>query len=172
MTNTKAILYFAVLLSLMLVSPGLSGQGGLGDAVAKKVGLYVFPAQGQDAAQTDKDESECYTWAVQQSGVDPLNPPTVEAAPVQTGPDGTVVKSGAKGAAMGAAIGAIAGDAGKGAAIGAVSGGFGGMGRRRMGRQVQQAAGQQAAVNKEAELMNNFKKAFSVCLEGKGYTVK
>ncbi len=173
MSNKKFIFCLPVFFLLMMFNSNLTAQaGGLGDAVTKKVGLYVFPAQGQDAAQTNKDESECYTWAVQQSGVDPLNPPKVETAPVETGPDGTVVKSGVKGAAMGAAIGAIAGDAGKGAAIGAVSGGFGGMGKRRMGRQVQQASSQQAAANKEAQLMNNFKKAYSVCLEGKGYTVK
>ena len=29
-----------------------------------------------------------------------------------------------------------------------------------------------AAAAKEEELMNNFKKAFTACMEGKGYTVK
>ena len=61
-------------------------------------------------------------WAVEQSGIDPLNLPKVEAAPVQSGPTGGAVKGAAKGAAAGAAIGAIAGDAGKGAAIGATAG--------------------------------------------------
>ena len=94
----------------------------LGAAVTAKVGMYVFPAKGQDAAQQDKDQSDCYTWAVQQSGVDPLNPPKVEAAQVPTGPDGAAIRGSARGAAGGAAIGAICGDAGKGAAIGAVAG--------------------------------------------------
>jgi hypothetical protein len=35
----------------------------------------------------------------------------------------------------------------------------------------QQQNNAQAAAT-EQELMNNFKKAFSACLEGKGYTVK
>jgi len=73
---------------------------------------------------------KCYVWAIEQSGIDPLNTPKTQAAPAQTGPTGGAVVGAAKGAAAGAAIGAIAGDAGKGAAIGAVAGGLGG---RRQG---------------------------------------
>ena len=87
----------------------------LGAAVTAKGGMYVFPAKGQDSTQQNKDESDCYTWAVQQSGVDPLNPLKVEAAQVPTGPDDDAVGGAARGAAGGAAIGAICGDAGKGA---------------------------------------------------------
>ena len=83
--------------------------------------LYVFPAKGQSQQQQKTDEFECYKWAVQQSGIDPLNLPKIEAAPQQSGPTGGMVVGGAKGAAAGVAIGAIAGDAGKGAAIGAVA---------------------------------------------------
>jgi len=36
----------------------------LGAAVTAKVGMYVFPAKGQDSTQQNKDESDCYTWAV------------------------------------------------------------------------------------------------------------
>src|SRR5215218_10791454 len=84
--------------------------------------LYVFPAKGQNQQQQKVDEFECYKWAIQQSGIDPLNLPKVEAAPAQTGPSGGAVKGAAKGAAAGVAIGAIAGDAGEGAAIGATTG--------------------------------------------------
>src|SRR5215203_6713010 len=86
--------------------------------------LYVFPAKGQNQQQQKVDEFECYKWAMQQSGIDPLNLPKVQAAPAQTGPTGGAVKGAAKGAAAGVAIGAIAGDAGEGAAIGAVVGGL------------------------------------------------
>jgi len=37
---------------------------------------------------------------------------------------------------------------------------------------VQQQRNNQAAAAAEKELMDNFKKAFSACMEGKGYTVK
>lgn len=143
-----------------------------GEAVAKKVGVYVFPTKNQSPEQQAKDQSECYTWAVQQSGFDPINPTKVQAKQVQQGPDGTAVVGSAGGAAVGVAIGAIAGDAGKGAAIGAVSGAV--MGRRR--GNMERANAQKQANNQAAQanynLEDGFKKAFSACLEAKDYTVK
>lgn len=148
------------------------GQTDIGTAVAKKVGVYVFPTQNQSEDQQEKDKADCYKWAVDQSGVDPINPPDVQAAPVQTGPDGSVVRGSAGGAAAGAAIGAISGDAGKGAAIGATAGAIrGARGRRRRG-QFEEAASQVQAQQTQADLMDQFKKAFSACLQGKGYTVQ
>jgi hypothetical protein len=140
--------------------------------VSKGLGLYVYPSKGQSQQKQKEDEFECYKWAVSQSGIDPLNLPKVEAPPPQTGPTGSGVVGAAKGAAAGAAIGAIAGDAGKGAAIGAVAGGLAG---RRQGNQAQEQANKQAeqqAAAQEQAMKDSFKKAFSVCIEGKGYTVK
>jgi len=134
--------------------------------------LYAYPSKGQSHGQQKADEYECYMWAMEQSRIDPLNLPKVEAAPQQTGPTGGAVVGAAKGAAAGAAIGAIAGDTGKGAAIGAVAGGLAG---RRAGKQMQAQGNQQsqAAVKQaEADMKNSFTKAFSACLEGKGYTIK
>ena len=48
--------------------------------------LYVFPAKNQTKQKQKEDEFECYKWAVQQSGIDPLNLPKVQAAPAETGP--------------------------------------------------------------------------------------
>ena len=169
-------LKFLIVSSLLILGCGIvlvQGQEvSLGGQVTKKVGLYVFPASGQDADQVNKDESDCYSWAVKQSGVDPLNPPKVEAAQVSGGPDGSAIMGSAKGAAVGAAIGAISGDAGRGASYGAIGGAL--MGRRssKAHQSQQQAANNQAAAQTQAELMNSFKKAYSVCLEGKGYTVQ
>ena len=139
--------------------------------ISQGLKLFVYPSKGQSKQQQKADEFECYKWAMEQSGIDPLNLPKVEAE-VQTGPTGGAVKGAAKGAAAGAAIGAIAGDAGEGAAIGAVAGGLAG---RRQGKQAQAQQNQQAQANASAaeqEMMNSFKKAFSVCIEGKGYTIK
>jgi hypothetical protein len=139
--------------------------------ISKGLKLYVFPAKGQSQNTQKKDEFDCYMWAIEQSGIDPLNLPKVEA-PVQSGPTGGAVKGAAKGAAAGAAIGAIAGDAGKGAAIGATAGAMKG---RQSGKQAQAQANQQAqasATATEQEMKNSFNKAFSVCIEGKGYTIK
>ena len=72
------------------------------------LGLVVYPGSGQDAAQQAKDESECYAWARQQTGIDP----TVAAtpAPVADAPKGGAVKGAARGAAKGAAVGAVGDD--------------------------------------------------------------
>jgi len=140
--------------------------------ISQQMKLYVYPAKGQSKQQQKKDEFECYTWAVEQSGIDPLNLPKVEAAPVQSGPTGAAVKGAAKGAAAGAAIGAITGDAGTGAAVGAAAGAMAG---RRAGKQAQAQQNQQSQANaaaSEQAMKDSFVKAFSVCIEGKGYTIK
>jgi hypothetical protein len=142
------------------------------NSISKANNLFVFPSKGQSQAQQKKDEYECYKWAVDQSGIDPLNLPKIEAPPEQTGPTGGAVKGAAKGAAAGAAIGAITGDAGEGAAVGAVVGGLAG---RRQGKAAQEQANAQAQASvsaQEKERAETFKKAFSVCIEGKGYTIK
>ncbi len=140
--------------------------------ISQQMGLYVFPSKGQSKQQQKEDEFDCYNWAVEQSGIDPLNLPKVEAPTPLEGPTGGGVKGAAKGAAAGAAIGAISGDAGQGAAIGAVAGGLAG---RKQGQQAQAQQNQQAQASADAAnqaISDSFKKAFSVCMEGKGYTIQ
>jgi hypothetical protein len=175
----RATVLFMSILSVMSVFAQQAAPPAVPDTsrmtynqISKGLGLYVYPSKGQSQQEQKVDEFECYTWAVSQSGIDPLNLPKVEAPPPQTGPTGGGVVGAAKGAAAGAAIGAIAGDAGKGAAIGAVAGGLAG---RRQGKQAQAQANQQAeqqAKAQEQAMKDSFKKAFSVCMEGKGYTIK
>ncbi len=143
-----------------------------GDAINKKVGVYVFPASNQTPGQQEKDEAECYSWAVKQSGYDPINPTTVQAKQVDQGPDGSAVRGSAGGAAVGAAIGAISGDAGKGAAIGAISGAVLGHRRGRIEKSMEQGHANQQAAETNKNLLDGFVKAYTACLEGKGYTVK
>jgi hypothetical protein len=164
-----ALLFFAAIFHVENTS---AQEQSLGTMVTQKVGMYVYPAKGQSSAQTQNDEEACYKWAVQQSGYDPLNPTTVQAAPVQSGPDGAAVKGSAGGALVGLAIGSISGHAGEGAAYGAIGGAL--MGRRRgnEAKQQQQQANNQAASQTNANMVDSFKKAYSVCLEGKGYTVQ
>src|SRR6478735_7466284 len=59
--------------------------------------LYVFPAKGQSNQQQKKDEFECYKWAIEQSGIDPLNLPKADSIPVQSGPTGGAIAGGARG---------------------------------------------------------------------------
>ncbi len=171
MKTLKKLIYVTGIL-LFFAGQSVQSQESSGAAVAKKVGVYIFPANNQDQAQQDKDESDCYTWAVQQSGYDPINPTKVEAQQIQTGPDGTAIRGAAGGAAAGAAIGAICGDAGKGAAVGAVAGALRGRRSRIVGQHVEQGAANEQASQQNQTMVDNFKKAFSACLEGKGYTVK
>ncbi len=161
MKNSIAIYFLFTLFAIGAVDQIIAQSG-----IAAPLGMYVFPANNQDQETQDKDEYDCYKWAVQQSGVDPINPPEVQADP--NAGDGAIVGTAARGAAAGAAIGAISGDAGKGAAIGAVAGAFGGARRRGAA----QAGAEQQAQQQEAAMIDSFKKAFAACLEGKGYTVK
>jgi Glycine zipper len=177
----KSARYFLLFLFIGLCQPAAAQQPppSLPDTskmtynqISKGLKLYVFPAKSQSQQQQKVDEFECYKWAMEQSGIDPLNLPKVEAAPVQSGPTGGAVKGAAKGAAAGLAIGSIGGEAGKGAAVGAIAGGLAG---RRKGKQAQAQANQQSAAdvaNKEQAMKDSFVKGFSACLEGKGYTIK
>ena len=141
-------------------------------AIASPAGLakqFVYPAKGQSAQQQEKDEAECYTWAVQQSGFDPAKPPPQQpAAKAPTTATGTTPGAGVRGAAGGAAVGAIVGDAGAGAAAGAVVGRS--QSRRQNAAAAQQQSQQQQAAN--AQQQAAFGKARAACLEGRGYTVK
>jgi len=136
----------------------------------------VYPMKGQSAEQQEKDKYECYNWAKGQAGFDPMQVPTATAPPPSQQSEGPgLVGGAARGALGGLAIGAIAGDAKKGAAYGAAAGGlFGGMQRndkRRQNEQQQQQWANQQAAN-YASQRNNYNRAYSACLEGRGYTVK
>ncbi|HTO08823.1 MAG TPA: glycine zipper family protein [Myxococcota bacterium] len=141
--------------------------------------LVIYPAKNQSAEQQSKDESECQTWAKGNTGVDPVAVANSAAqpAPVAAAPpaQGQRVRGAARGAAAGAAIGAVAGDAGKGAAIGATTGAVaGGVRKRRQAdaaNQQAQAQGQQQTADRQAQ-MATFNKAYTACLEGRGYSVK
>lgn len=140
--------------------------------IANSLGLYVFPAKGQDATTQNNDETACYTWAKEQTGYDPINPTKVVAKQASAAPDGSMIVGGAKGSAAGAAIGAIAGNAGKGAAIGAVVGGLAGRRARMVGAEQEQQQNNEAASTANQKMVTDFNNAFSACMEGKGYTVK
>jgi hypothetical protein len=140
--------------------------------ISSSLKLYVFPSKGQSNDKQKKDEFECYKWSIQQSGIDPLNLPEIKAAPVETGPDGKVVGSAAKGAIVGAAIGSVSGDAGDGAAVGAIAGGAGGIRQKRANQARKEEQAKMDVEQQKQAMATSFKKAFSACIEGKGYTVK
>jgi hypothetical protein len=153
--------------------------------LAATLKVYAFPGAGQAAAQQSQDETECYNWAVAETGSDPFHIANEAAQQqqqaaqqqqqAQQSTSGSALKGAVGGAAGGAIIGAIAGNAGKGAAIGAGVGAIGNRARvqSQANKASEQAAQQSQAVAKtSAAQMNDFKKAFSACLEAKKYTVK
>ena len=85
---------------------------------------------------------------------------------------------GVGGAALGAGIGAIAGGssgAGRGAGIGALAGGtFGGVRSHSQNQQAEQAQRQreQEQMAQYQQSRSNYNRAYSACLEGRGYTVR
>jgi hypothetical protein len=164
-------------------------------SAAQKVGLYAYPSKGQSHDQQLIDESDCYNSAQQQTGVDPgmaapqaPSSADVQAAQSQAAEAAPEAKGGrargaARGAVGGAVIGGIAGNAGAGAAIGATAGTVRG-GRQQ--RQANEASKQQASSQAGAQVqqqyqsekaaynqkMDTFKRAFSACMEARGYSVK
>ncbi|MGD9332194.1 MAG: YMGG-like glycine zipper-containing protein [Desulfobacterales bacterium] len=138
--------------------------------------LIVFPAQGQSDDQMEQDKFACYSWAKKETGFDPMAPPSASAPPPQKeAEEGGVVRGAARGALVGVAAGAIAGDAGKGAAIGAAGGGLlGGMRRsdQRRREEHNQQQWEQEQARQYTQKRSTYNRAYSACLEGKGYTVK
>ena len=184
-SKPKATALLTSLAMLGLVSISVLAQQAAAPAPAATpkpaaLGLAVYPAKGQDATKQAQDESECYAWARQQTGIDP----TVAAtpAPVADAPKGGAVKGAARGAARGAAVGAVGDDdrvrdegnldAGEGAAAGAALGAA--KGRRAQKKGEKQAEGQakQAAQTQDAGNKDTFKKSWGACLDGRGYSVK
>jgi hypothetical protein len=184
-------------LSVSAQTPQAPAPSGEAWSPAKSIGMYAYARNQQNADQQLKDESQCYGSARQQTGVDPQtsapatpSPEQQKAAQQQAAqqggqsvPKGGTVRGSAGGAAGGAAIGAAAGDAGKGAAIGATTGAV--VGRRRQKRakaeaqkqasqetaQSQQKAQAEASAQHQASL-DSFKKAFSACMDARGYSIR
>ena len=133
----------------------------------------IYPANNQTPEQQNKDQGECYVWAKQQTGVDPVALAQQSSSqPGPSGPQGERLKGAAGGAVAGAVIGGIASDdAGKGAAVGAVVGTMAGGSRQRRRARTEQQQQQQAQQQTQQGLAS-YNRAFAACMEGRGYVVK
>ncbi len=131
--------------------------------------VFAYPKKGQTQEQFEQDQFGCHQWAKGQTGFDPTKPQQSAAAPPPQ--QGGAVKGAAKGAAVGAVGGAIGGNAGKGAAIGAGVGATAGAMKQRSQNQQAAQAQQQAQAQTQAGRAQ-YDKAYSVCLEGRGYQVR
>lgn len=140
-------------------------------ALAQAPELMVYPNEDQDKEQQEQDEFQCYRWAKDESGFDPMEVPTAtEAPPEKEAQKGGVGRGAARGAAVGLAVGRSSG-AKKGAAAGALVGGM------RRSDQVRQEGQSQAQWEQEqaqiyAQARNSYNRAYAACMEGRGYTVR
>jgi len=135
--------------------------------------LFIYPNEGQSSDQQGKDEYECYQFGRDSTGFDPMSLPTADAPkPQQQGP--STGQRVVRGAVVGGTVGAITGNssrakkyAGAGAATGALVGGMQTADTRQAQAQWEQQQQQQYAQRR-----NQYNRAFSACMEGRGYTVR
>lgn len=176
MRSLSGFPFFATLFALMLLPVA---------ALAKPGDLYVYPAKGQSNAQLEKDRYECYLWATKTTGFDPTNvtPEQKQAkvvrVPVHNEKQGAAIAGTVIGAIAGAALGAgDRHDHGQSAIAGAAVGTMIGATVEQQGQiEAQQKARAQAQKiaeqqQSDADGMDNYRRAFSACLEGRGYVVK
>jgi len=138
--------------------------------------MYFYPEQGQPAPQQDRDRYECYRWAAQQTSTDPGMTPVRQVRgpqpmpPVRDGAD--VVAGAATGAVIGAAVSSPR-HAGENAVIGAIFGTvLGAIAQESRAQAIEQAqARQQQAAAASRVPSDNFRRAMSACMQGRGYRV-
>ncbi len=153
--------------------------------------LFVYPAKGQTQTRLEQDRYDCHVWARQQSGFDPTSlamtrPPQSTAptvVPVAPNPSaGAAAKGTLAGAVVGGVIGAHNHDTAAGAVLGAVVGSLAGgtietEGRQKVEREAREEAQRVAALGSGEQLAHDrrredYRRAISACLEGRGYTVR
>ena len=153
-------------------APAPAANASPAQAVARSLGLIIYPAKGQTAGQQSADEQQCYDWAKTQTGIDPQAPAPAAAAPEsKESKGGQRARGAARGAAAGAVIGEVANDdADEGAKVGAAAGVVAGGRKARQDKQAQEEQAKTAAQAAQTEQQTTFKKAMGTCLQGRGYT--
>lgn len=144
-------------------------------SVAVSLGLFVYPSNGQLTEKQTIDEQECYTWAQQTTGINPSSPPASQrpAAATQEDTAQAAASTGVRSAARNVLIAnATDNDWEEAAAIGLVFGSARGArnSRRRNEQAQKEAVAQQAQTSQQQ--VQQFKNAFSACIEGRGYTIR
>lgn len=149
-----------------------SSSVALASSLASSVGLFVYPANNQSSEQQEQDDYQCYAWAKDETGFDPINSkPPEEVETHARAERGSGTRGALRGAARGALLGEIVDDdASDGAAIGATVGMMRGRSASRRQAQAEANATNSQNQNNYATQQSNFKKAMSLCLEARGYS--
>ena len=175
-----------ILTSCLVALPAAMAQG---TSLSVSMNVHVFPGDGQEEVQQSMDEAACFNWAEERTGTDPFALSQQAAdqaaaadqamAQAQSAGQGSTGRTAGRGAVAGGVIGGVFGrgknSGWKGAAAGAATGAIVGNSRKR-GAQAQasqdvanQSAQAQAATQAQ---MDDFKTAFTTCLEAKDYIAK
>lgn len=143
--------------------------------------VYFYPTAGQSPAQQDRDRYECHLWAVKQTSFDPSLPLPAPSPRVEVIPSPPPGHDTALGAVTGAVLGAAVGSphsTGEGAVVGAVAGAMIGAASdasRQERAEVIQRRYDQRDTPRTAQLerqAQDYRRAMSACLEGRGYAVQ
>lgn len=163
---------WAILISALAAGPALA-QKPATPSPGASIGVYAYPLEKQTSEQQRDDETQCFAWARQKTGVDPMAqaaPPPASPAPGVT--PGAGAGGAARGAAGGAVVGALAGNAGRGAAVGSAVGAVGSRNASRQANAAGQAQRQQAQAQSASQDRQELSRAFTACMSGRGYSVQ
>jgi hypothetical protein len=144
--------------------------------------LYFYPERAQADAVQDRDRFECYRWAVRETGTDPGMTAirSDDAARAQAGAwlppranGAEVVAGAATGALLGAAMSSPR-HAGANAVLGAIFGAaLGAASGEARNQAIDNAQARQAANAERAQQpLDNFRRAMTACMQGRGYRVQ
>src|SRR5271169_6133074 len=178
-----------LLLTALLIAwtiPGATAQNGPPAAwsPAKSIGMFAYPKNNQNPDQQLKDESDCYGSARQNTGIDPQAPPPAgPSAQQQQAAQQQAAQQAGKDVSKGGTVKGAAGGAAGGAAIGATVGAVAGRRKQRTKEEQakEQAAQQTAQGQQQAQAqaqaqyqggISTFKRAFSACMDARGYSVQ
>ncbi len=154
-------------------------------AYAANLGTYAFPQKGQTPEQQKTDENACAQWASDQTNLNPAvleyqqeeaNKMQQEASATQQANEPGVGRRIGKTALRGAALGAINKSMDDGAGKGAAMGAAVGLAKAKDAKQSQAVEGTVKGANAKLEKVQTdvqkYIRAYSACMEGKGYSIK
>lgn len=169
-THSFASCIVLTVVGLILVSPGAVS------AQTSASGLFVYPRHGQTIDQQNGDDWQCNRSAIEVTGYDPNNPSYTPPERDLGGQGRTVAKSAVVGSAassaVGAAAGAAIGEAARGAAMGAAGGGVAGLIRGLFAASRQQERAQQQQLQLQQQRLQTYQRAYTACMDARGYSVK
>jgi len=142
------------------------------------VEVYFYPTKGQSPARQERDRYECYVWARDKTGFDPSLPALAPGQRVKVEPATPPGQKAATGAFIGALLGAATsrrGEKDEGAVRGAIAGAMIGATSEAADQQRAQEIQRNEQAKIDARLArqaDEYRRAMTACLEGRGYTVK